>query len=307
MDEYINALLEKSEEAYLMALEIINKPTIKYRTEGFVFFICNAWELLLKAQIIKTTGDITSIEFKDKSGRTLGLDKCIEKVFTSTTDKTKDNLNFVRGIRNRATHLIVSDFDYSFSGAFQRCVTNYVRFFSKQFPDYNLNSTVQPFVSLVKPLTHTDDRLIIGPAKDYFEKLKNEYQSMPDETVQTFKLVATKKQNEADLKYALDKNADEKAQKILVPTDPQELYPYRTKKAVNIIQQTLDMQIGVDHKFTQASFERICKEHAIKTNPDYCYLNPTSDTNKTPQYNDAAIEHISAIFINDPKKYTRKS
>ncbi|MCL2574683.1 MAG: hypothetical protein FWE34_09065 [Defluviitaleaceae bacterium] len=40
--DYVFALLEKSEEAYLMALEIINKPTIKYRTEGFCFFICNA-------------------------------------------------------------------------------------------------------------------------------------------------------------------------------------------------------------------------------------------------------------------------
>jgi len=51
--QYGIALLEKSEEAYLMALEIINKPTIKYRTEGFCFFICNAWELLLKAYIIR--------------------------------------------------------------------------------------------------------------------------------------------------------------------------------------------------------------------------------------------------------------
>ena len=48
-NKYINALLNKSEEAYLMSIEIINKPTINYRTEGFCFFICNAWELLLKA------------------------------------------------------------------------------------------------------------------------------------------------------------------------------------------------------------------------------------------------------------------
>ena len=53
LKKYINALLSKSEEAYLMSIEIINKPTINYRTEGFCFFICNAWELLLKALIIK--------------------------------------------------------------------------------------------------------------------------------------------------------------------------------------------------------------------------------------------------------------
>lgn len=41
-DELINNMLDKSEEAFLMAIEIYNKPTIKYRLEGFAFFICNA-------------------------------------------------------------------------------------------------------------------------------------------------------------------------------------------------------------------------------------------------------------------------
>ena len=47
-------LLEKSKEAFVMAIEIYNKPTIKYRVEGFSFFICNAWELMLKAYLLKT-------------------------------------------------------------------------------------------------------------------------------------------------------------------------------------------------------------------------------------------------------------
>lgn len=31
-------LLEKSKEVFVMAIEIYNKPTIKYRVEGFSFF-----------------------------------------------------------------------------------------------------------------------------------------------------------------------------------------------------------------------------------------------------------------------------
>ena len=38
-------LVEKSIEAFILGLEIYNKPTIKYRIEGFSFFIVNAWEL----------------------------------------------------------------------------------------------------------------------------------------------------------------------------------------------------------------------------------------------------------------------
>ena len=45
-------LIEKSKEAFLMAIEIYNKPSIKYRVEGFSFFICNAWELMLKSKLL---------------------------------------------------------------------------------------------------------------------------------------------------------------------------------------------------------------------------------------------------------------
>ncbi len=56
-------LLEKSVEAFTLAIEIYNKPTIRYRVEGFCFFICNAWELMLKAHIIKNgkEGDIRPV------------------------------------------------------------------------------------------------------------------------------------------------------------------------------------------------------------------------------------------------------
>lgn len=40
--ELTEKLLDKSKEAFIMAIEIYNKPTIKYRIEGFSFFICNA-------------------------------------------------------------------------------------------------------------------------------------------------------------------------------------------------------------------------------------------------------------------------
>lgn len=35
MENLENRLLEKSKEAFAMAIEIYNKPTIKYRVEGF--------------------------------------------------------------------------------------------------------------------------------------------------------------------------------------------------------------------------------------------------------------------------------
>lgn len=42
MDDLKSKLIDKSIEAFILGLEIYNKPTIKYRIEGFSFFICNA-------------------------------------------------------------------------------------------------------------------------------------------------------------------------------------------------------------------------------------------------------------------------
>lgn len=56
MENTVNRLIDKSIESFLMAIEVYNKPTIHYRIEGFSMFICNAWELLLKAHMMNTQG-----------------------------------------------------------------------------------------------------------------------------------------------------------------------------------------------------------------------------------------------------------
>ncbi len=84
-------LIEKSKEAFLMAIEIYNKPSIKYRVEGFSFFICNAWELMLKSHMINKFGD-SSIYYKENKDRTITLENCVKKVFTNDKDPLRRNL-----------------------------------------------------------------------------------------------------------------------------------------------------------------------------------------------------------------------
>lgn len=47
------ALLDKSIDSMLSAIEIYNKPNFNYREETFAILAINAWELLLKAYILK--------------------------------------------------------------------------------------------------------------------------------------------------------------------------------------------------------------------------------------------------------------
>ena len=236
LKKYVNALLNKSEEAYLMSIEIINKPTINYRTEGFCFFICNAWELLLKAYLINKANDINIINFKNDSTRTIGLDECVDKVFTSTTDKTKTNISFIRNIRNKSTHLILPEFDFVLAPAFQRCLTNYNKFFKKQFPNYNLNEKITPYIALVNPGDNQDvSSLVLNPANlILFDKLKNELDT-DESLVQTLRLVSTKKEADADIKYTLVKDGGETAKFINVPKDIEVTHPYTTQEVIKKI------------------------------------------------------------------------
>lgn len=107
-----------------MAIEVYNKPTIHYRIEGFSMFICNAWELLLKAHMMNTQGE-RSIYYKDNPNRTLSLENCIEKVFTNRKAPLRLNLEKIIELRNTSTHFITEEYEMVYVPLFQSCVFNY--------------------------------------------------------------------------------------------------------------------------------------------------------------------------------------
>lgn len=116
---FINKLIEKSTEAFIMGLEIYNKPTIKYRVEGFSFFICNAWELMLKAKLLK---EGKSIYFSNQPNRTISLTRAIELIFTNNKNPLRINLETINELRNTSTHFITEDYEKIYAPLFQACV-----------------------------------------------------------------------------------------------------------------------------------------------------------------------------------------
>lgn len=267
---FYESLLEKSEEAYLMALEIVNKPTINYRTEGFCFFICNAWELLLKAFLVRKNKKIESIFFKDKTYRTLSLSDCVNKVFTSTTDKAKLNLGHVIQVRNRSTHLILPEYDYVFAPLFQQNITYYNRFFTKHFPLHRCNDSITPFIAINKMSNVDSSPLALhSDSLDFMKQIKDSLIS--DGIGQHIYLKVTKKDDEADLKIKIDPTATETAKTIKVPKDVNFMYPFTFKQVVKVIQENLEITLGPSHGFTQQSFNKISYSYPIKEDEKFCY------------------------------------
>src|SRR5699024_1022241 len=140
-------LLEKSIEAFILGIEIYNKPTIKYRVEGFSFFICNAWELLLKAHLIKCKGE-DSIYYSDNPERTISLNKCIKEIFTNDKDPLRINLEKIIDLRNTSTHFITEEYEQIYIPLFQSCVMNYTNKLMDFFNEDITNYVPQNFLTL---------------------------------------------------------------------------------------------------------------------------------------------------------------
>ena len=301
MNTYINALLEKSEEAYLLALEIINKPTIKYRTEGFCFFVCNAWELLLKAFIIRRENDVNAISFKHNPNQTLGLMECIEKIFTSTTDYTKANLNYIREIRNKSTHSFLPEYDFTFASVFQRCVSNYNIFVKKHFPDFPLNKQVSAFVALSNLPDGRTSFLSLNPRSLFQLKMLEDKISSDineDSISQTIKLVSTKKSKEADIRFSISDDADGSVHFITVPKDVNETHPYSAKEAVKKIKETLIFSMGTEHGFTMTTFINLCRDMKVRDNQSFCY-EVDYGKSRIKKYSESLIEYLLYVYSRD--------
>lgn len=122
-------LIEKSQEAFLLSLEIYNKPTIKYRIESFSVFFCNAWELLLKAYILERTKQEKSIFYpkeRNKPRKSIALRDAVKKVFPNEKDPVRKNIENIADLRDSATHLIIKELEAVYVGLFQAGVLNYV-------------------------------------------------------------------------------------------------------------------------------------------------------------------------------------
>ena len=152
-------LIEKSKEAFVMAIEIYNKPTIKYRVEGFSFFICNAWELMLKAYMLKRDGE-RSIYYKDNPNRTLSLENCVKKVFTNEKSPLHRNLMKIIELRNTSTHFITEEYEMVYIPLFQACVLNFVEKM-QEFHQVDMTEVIpQNFLTLAVSMKALDENTI---------------------------------------------------------------------------------------------------------------------------------------------------
>lgn len=311
MDKIISKLIDKSIEAFILAIEIYNKPTIKYRVEGFSFLICNAWELMLKAHMIKKFGP-DSIYFKDNPDRTLSLLDCVKKVFTNNKDPLRLNLEKIIELRNTSTHFITEEYEMIYFPLFQSNVLNFsnkmLDFHDKDVTEYVPENFLVLNVS-VNAINNSS--LIAKYPKEIAEKLINKKKEInkmsSDIQNEKFALIIEhhfyleKNKSKATASFKIDNSAETAIAIFKDYKDPNKTHPYNAKRAIKEINKRLK-RAKIDMELNMYQFLLFVDYFALKSDKRYCYIFYTSENaGPTYKYSQQAIDLVVNEIKKDPE------
>lgn len=308
MEEIKQKLVDKSIEAFIMGLEIYNKPTIKYRIEGFSFFICNAWELMLKAELLNWNEDIY---YSDKSGRTLSLEPTIKKIYSDKNTRVRLNLEKIIELRNISTHFITEDYEAKYAPLFQACVLNFVNEI-KRFHNIDISNYIsQNFLTITanyEPLSNEQIRLKYPPEiaerfiqqSNQIDVLTQEYDSDKFAIPIKQNLYITKKKDEADFVIAMASESPNKVAIVKELKDPANTHKYAFNNVIAVVNNRLsksNIKLGYKNGFNSYVLNLFIEFYDIKSDNKYSYKHSLGNSTSYT-YSERLIDFI----INEIKK-----
>ncbi|MDC5810120.1 DUF3644 domain-containing protein [Vibrio europaeus] len=255
-------LIKRSHDAFTLALEVYNRPTLGNRVEAFTIMMVNAWELMLKSELAKRDGASSIFKEGDFS---ISIREAMCKLIESS-DNVAKNLETLIDLRDHAIHLLIPELQPQLSRLFQATVLNY----QKRYKALMGNSPLagqsvgllslivdgcEPEVAVIKEtygeLTATQVRSFLGK----FTEMARECDSDEFSISVDYKLALTKKSSESDLSLSLS-DGGEKAIIIRETKDPDVTHPYHQNTAIAEInvRQTL-------FKITSYSFQAVVKKN----------------------------------------------
>lgn len=316
MDKTVDRLKNKAIEAFLLAIEIYNKPTIKYRVEGFSLFIVNAWELMLKAFLVKRDGE-QAIYFQDNKNRTLSLEGCLKKIFTNEKDPLRLNLEQIISLRNTNTHFITEEYEVVYVPLFQANIIN----FSEKINDFlgvDITDYVpENFLSLPVSFHAVNEEVIRGKYSDVVSaRLLESAQKISQLCFNNGSRFAitvkhehyiTKKPSATTNTVRIAKDGEDPILIMQKSTDPTKTHPFTAKSLMTSLNDKLrrtNVKLlfhGEQTKINNYHFRNLCGYYGIKNNSQYCFINGIYK-NKQYSYSPQTIDFLFETLSKEPNK-----
>ena len=303
-------LLDKSVEAYVLALETINRLTVQYRLETFCYLICNAWELLLKTKIIEDKGTRHSIYCKEQPGqpkRSLSLRTCLCQVMPND-DPIRRNIERIAELRDEAVHLVVSKIPSDVICLFQACVINYHDKLNGWFGVSLADRVPVGMMSIVYDTAPdqwdmSNKRLRRELGKDtamflarYCAEIRQEFDSLQEPVKFLipigYSLALTKKIDDGDIVLSQGQTGVEPTQIVQLPKDPSRSHPFRQKEVLENIKERIP-DLGVNQYDLQC-VNRVC---GIKKRSQFFYQGTVK--NSPAQYSQLFVDWLVDQYNRD--------
>lgn len=306
MKRLAKKLLQKSQEAFLLSLEIYNKPTIQYRMESFCFFYANSWELLLKAYLIEATKSENTIFYpqeKNQPRKSIALRDALKRVFTNEKDPIRKNVENIADLRDSAIHLVVSEFENIYVGLFQAGVLNYLEKLKEWF-GISLTDRISPaMLSLVFDIEKVTPALLRKKhgkeVAEFFTERVKEIEANVSELGSKkycisveYKLALVKNPKDADITLSTGPQGKFNGTIIEVPKDPSLTHPYRQKDCIDAVKEKTSNEIT----FNSYDFQAILVKEKIRGNNKYHYHYKAYGNNSySPEFVDFIVNKIKTV------------
>jgi Protein of unknown function (DUF3644)/EC042_2821-lke REase len=310
-------LVDKSVEAYVLALETINRLSIHYRVETFCYLICNAWELLLKAKILENIGDKEAIFEKRKKGqprRSITLRDCLYRLFPDETDPVRRNIERMAELRDEATHLVFSGVPRDALCLFQAGVINYHKRLGDWF-QVSLSDRVHVgMMSIVYDMgpqhsDMSDKRLRRELGKDaadflsrFCSKVREEFEQLKCSVEFSigvdYRLVLTDKPGSADIVLSKAITGSDPTHVVEVAKDPSKTHPLRQKEVLEQLESRVN-GVGINSHDLQC----VNKVHQIKARSEFFYQGKVKGS--PGQYSPAFVDWLVSKFGTDSKFFQK--
>lgn len=305
---YSDERLIRAREAMILAVQVFNSPTLKFKSEVFSVLANIAWTYLLH-------------EFYERRGvqlvvndRSLLLSQMVARQDCPLTQGMKDNLFAVKEIRDQVEHLLLRRSDLKFLSIFQACCLNFDKLlcelfgdektlknelmFSLQFAKVGFDQVTQlQKFDIPAEIEAIDKKLEEELGEDRLSDLEYRFR-----VVYTFEN-STKSKSHIKFVHPNDEGAEEVKNVLIKKEISDKLYPYKPNAAAKKIAQRSG------RKFTSRNHTQAWRKFDLRpkakvaqpenTKSEFCVYHIA---HKDYTYSEKWVEFVSE-FIADEQNY----
>lgn len=300
---YDDERLIRAREAMLLAVQVFNSPTLKFKAEVFAVHANIAWTYLLHVHYERQ-----GIAILQEDGRSFLLSQMVARDDCPLSQGIRDNLSSLKKIRDAVEHTLFRRADTQFLSIFQACCLNFDKAICDLFgPDMALSNELSFSLQFAKMDLGQLAQVHAYEVPEHIRTLEQEIDGDLDEArsadieyrfrvVYTFEN-STKSKSHIKFVHPTDEEAEEVTNVLIRKEISDKLYPHKAGVVAGLVRQKSGRAFTT-HNHTQAwrKFDVRPRKGVVQpenTNKDFCiYHQAHGDFTYSPKWVDFIVSFI---------------